>query len=88
MAMALFGGAGLFGLVLAAGVPRKKRALKSALLFFGVLALVGAMASCGSNNTPPPVVHNPGTPAGASTVTVSGTSGSTTHTSTITLTVQ
>ncbi len=89
MAMALFGGAGLFGVVLAAGVPRKKRALKSALLFFGALALVGAMVSCGGgNNTPPPVVHTAGTPAGTSTVTVSATSGSTTHTSTITLTVQ
>jgi hypothetical protein len=89
LAMAIFGGAGLFGLVLAAGVPRKKRALKSALLFFGALALVGAMVSCGGNNaTPPPVVHTVGTPAGTSTVTVSATSGSTTHTTTITLTVQ
>jgi len=87
-AMAIFGGAGLFGLVLAAGIPGRKRALKSTLLFFGVLALAGAMISCGGGNGAQPQQHIPGTPAGTSTVTVSATSGSTTHTTTITLTVQ
>jgi hypothetical protein len=40
-----------------------------------LLALCGMALSCGSKGSSPPV-GNPGTPAGSSTITIAGTSGS------------
>jgi hypothetical protein len=53
-------------------------------MMLGVLSLSMALISCAGSSTH----HNPGTTAGTYTVTLSATSGSTTHTSTITLMVQ
>ncbi|HEY6304857.1 MAG TPA: Ig-like domain repeat protein [Candidatus Angelobacter sp.] len=80
--------AGFFGLVLFGGLTARKRARRwlPAFLLPTVLALCGALVSCGGGG--PPVVHNPGTPPGTSTVTITATSGNTTHTATVTLVVQ
>ena len=75
------------GVVLAGAVAGRRRSRKSALLLFGTIALIGFLASCGGGSPPPPQ-HNPGTPPGTYTVTVSATSGATTHQQTITLVVQ
>jgi hypothetical protein len=91
LAMNVFGGMGLVGLVFAMGIPRRKRMWKALSLSFGVLVIVAAMASCGGgSSTPPPpaVMHGTGTPPGASTVTLTATSGSTSHTANVTLVVQ
>jgi hypothetical protein len=85
----LLTGGGFLALGLALiGIAGKKRGSKSAFLLLGVLALAAVLGSCGGGGGTPPVVHNPGTPPGTYTVTVSATSGSTTHQSTITLVVQ
>jgi photosystem II stability/assembly factor-like uncharacterized protein len=84
----LLTGGGFLALGLALiGIAGKKRGRKSAFLLLGVLALAATLGSCGGKGTPA-VTHNPGTPPGTYTVTVSATSGSTTHQSTITLVVQ
>jgi hypothetical protein len=53
----------------------------------GMLAVLALMVACGggSSSTKPPV--QTGTPAGTYTIVVSATSGSTTHTQNLTLTV-
>jgi subtilase family serine protease len=53
-----------------------------------VTAIVFVLVGCGGGNksTPPPT--NNGTPAGTSTLTITGTSGSTSHTATVSLVVQ
>jgi hypothetical protein len=81
-------GAGLFalGMVLAGLAGRKRRLLQSALMLVVVLGLLVGLSSCGGGGSN--VQHNPGTPAGTYTVTVSATSGTTTHQTTITLVVQ
>jgi hypothetical protein len=79
---------GFLGLVLFGGLAARKRARRwrPAFLMLAVLALAAAMISCGGGSTP--VVHNPGTPPGTSTVTITATSGGTTHSATVTLVVQ
>jgi hypothetical protein len=54
------------------------------LLFFLILQVIGCG---GGSSTPPPPPPPTGTPAGTYTVTVTGTSGATTHTTTLMLTV-
>lgn len=68
-----------------AGSRRRRLAVA---LPFGVLILlvVYQAAGCGGGSTPPPVIHG-GTPAGTYTITVTGTSGASSHTSTGTLVV-
>jgi len=74
------------GMVLAGLAGRKRRRLQSAMMLVVVLGLLFGLSSCGGGGSN--VQHNPGTPAGTYTVTVSATSGTTTHQSTITLVVQ
>jgi hypothetical protein len=77
--------AGLFGLALFGGLAAGKRRRRPAFLLLAVLSLAAGLASCGGG---PSVPHNPGTPMGTSTVTITATSGNTTHTATVTLVVQ
>jgi Big-like domain-containing protein len=82
LATALFAICGV--ILLGAG---KKRKWQSVTLMLCALALVGGMIACGGGNPPPPP-GNPGTPAGTFSVVVTATSGSTSHTSTVKLTVR
>jgi hypothetical protein len=80
-------GGGFFALALVLGfTSRKRRRQRMLLITLGVLAFAAGLVSCGGGGSS--VQHNPGTPAGTYTITISATSGNTTHTSTITLTVQ
>jgi hypothetical protein len=89
----LSGGPAALGGLLLAGVfvlgwPGRRRRPMTLLAFLAV-ALLGGSVSCGgggSGGGGPQT--DPGTPRGSSTVTVSGTSGTTTHTTTLTLIVQ
>src|SRR5262249_39738718 len=81
------GGFLALGIVLAGVAGRRRRSWRSAFLLRGMLALAAMLVSCGGSGAPP-IVHNPGTPPGTYTVTVSATSGATAHQSTITLVVQ
>lgn len=74
------------GVVLVGAVAGRRRR-KSFFLLLGILALATLLGSCGGGGGTT-VVHNPGTPPGSYTVTVSATSGSTTHQTNITLVVQ
>jgi hypothetical protein len=80
------GGFLALGVVLVGAVAGRRRR-KSFFLLLGVLALAAALGSCGGGGGST-VVHNPGTPPGTYSVTVSATSGGTTHQTTITLVVQ
>jgi hypothetical protein len=80
------GGFLALGVVLVGAVAGRRRR-KSFFLLFGVLSLAVLLGSCGGGGGTT-VVHNPGTPPGSYTVTVSATSGSTTHQTNITLVVQ
>jgi len=68
------------------GVRKKKRGLLSGLLLSAFFALVMFQAGCGSSSSTPAVTG--GTPAGTYSVTMSGVSGSTSRTTTVTLIVQ
>jgi hypothetical protein len=86
LASALTGltGFGLFGLVILGGVTRRKGISRSAAILL-ILLVIGVVGCGGGGHTPNPTT---GTPAGSYTVTVTATSGGTSHTGTITLTVQ
>jgi hypothetical protein len=74
----------LFGI---APQRRKLRALLGALMLLAVLA--GGVSACGgSKTTACSTTIVPGTTAGSYTITVTGTSGSTVQTGTVSLTVQ
>ncbi len=83
-----FLGAGLASLLL---LRRKRHSLYTRWLTIGVLALfVGALSSCssgGGGNGGGSGPSNPGTPAGSSTIAVTGTSGSLSHSTSVTLVV-
>jgi CSLREA domain-containing protein len=80
-------GVGLLGLVMVGGTTRRKRVWQTVIMSMVVIAIVAGMAGCGGGHK---LVPNPttGTPAGTYTVTVTATSGTTSHTGTITLIVQ
>lgn len=85
--LAAITGFGFLGLVLL-GVPsRRRRSLRGTGMLLLGIALVFGIASCGGGGSQPVQIIN-GTPVGTFNVTVSATSGATTHTSVITLTVQ
>lgn len=67
------------------GSARKKKATMG-LLFLVALCLSGLQMACGSDNKTPP--SSTGTPAGSYPLTLTGTSGSVSHTAKITLVVQ
>ncbi|HEY7098808.1 MAG TPA: SBBP repeat-containing protein [Terriglobales bacterium] len=68
------------------GVRKKKRGLLSGVFLGAFFALVMFQAGCGSSSSTPAVTG--GTPAGTYSVTMSGVSGSTSRTTTVTLIVQ
>lgn len=77
---------GLFAAVLLGGVPSRRRWLGIVGLFIVVAVLTGV--ACGGGGGSSTQQKSQGTPAGSYTVTVTATSGSTTHTTTVNLTVQ
>jgi hypothetical protein len=77
----------LFACILLLLIPGKKRRVKLAfgLLVFALLA--AAFVACGGGGGGG-ATHNPGTPTGTYTVTVTGTSGTLSHTLNVPVTVQ
>lgn len=72
---------------LLSGVSLRRRSLWQGLAMFVFIAIfVGGLSSCGGGSNS--IVSNPGTTAGAYTITVTGTSGALTAQNTINLTVQ
>ncbi len=86
--LAAITGIGFLGIVFL-GVPaRRHRSLRWAGMMLLAIGIIFAVASCGGGGSQQ-IQHNvTGTPAGTFNVTVSATSGTTTHTSVIALTVQ
>jgi hypothetical protein len=78
---------GFLGIVFLGGASRRKRSVRAICSLLMLAMTVLAIASCGGGSPPPPPPIT-GTPAGTFSVTVSATSGATTHTSVITLVVQ
>jgi uncharacterized repeat protein (TIGR01451 family) len=78
------GGLGLLGLGVGAGV-RRRRWLAGALLGL-VAGIILLQPACGSSNSTPPATG--GTPAGTYTINISASSGSDSHTASVTLIVQ
>jgi hypothetical protein len=77
---------GLLGLVIAGCATERKRLWQTGALLGVALAMVTAVAGCnGPTRTIDPLT---GTPAGAYTVTVTATSGNTTHQANVTLIVR
>jgi hypothetical protein len=68
------------------GSGSRKRKWTAGLFIVALVAFVGLQMGCGSESATPPTTT--GTPAGTYTVTVSGTSGTAPHTTTLTLIVQ
>jgi hypothetical protein len=82
------GSMGAFGFFFLGGADRKKRA-KSVLFLLAILLLVGFAASCGGSSTGGNNTTTvPGTPTGSYHVTVIGSAGTMTHTTSLTLTVR
>ena len=78
---------GLFGIVLVAGSRKRLRGGIRMVTLIAALALSTVwMSSCGGSSSS--TTSNPGTPAGTYTITVKGTSGSTTVSSSFQLVVQ
>ena len=80
----LLTGAGFFGLVLVGGLTSRKTRRKAFLMTLSLLALAMTLISCGGGHS----TITTGTPAGTFSVTITATSGNTSHQGTVTLTVQ
>jgi hypothetical protein len=78
------GSGAVLALLVFFGIPARRRSWRAMLSIFVAVISLGALASCGGVGGG----GNPGTPAGSYTVTVTGTSGTTIASSTITLAVQ
>jgi hypothetical protein len=83
--LAAITGFGFLGIVFLGAPSRRRRSLRWAGMLLLGLTLAFAV-SCGGSPKPPPTVT--GTPPGSFSVTVTATSGATTHSSVITLNVQ
>jgi hypothetical protein len=83
LALALITCVLLFGMAV-----RQQNRLAAALALVLVLAILSGCGGGGSVVNPPPPPLTGGTPAGTYTVTVTGTSGATTHSTTLTMIVQ
>jgi len=88
------GGGAVLACVLLFGIPARRRSWRTMLGMLALfLALTGGVLACGGGGSGGgtkvcSTLINPGTTAGAYTITVIGTSGSTTATGTVALTVQ
>ncbi|HKW16950.1 MAG TPA: choice-of-anchor D domain-containing protein [Terriglobales bacterium] len=83
-----FSSFGLVGLLLV-GTRRQKRLLTGALTLLGLVVICGLASSCGGASSGQPNNSSiPGTPTGSYNVTVTASSGSLTHTTTLTLVVK
>jgi subtilase family serine protease len=80
---------GLFAAVLLGGIPSQRRRWTSLFALVLIATVVGA-AGCGGGGGTTPVQKQQGTPAGSYTITVTGTglTSTTTHTTVVGLTVQ
>jgi hypothetical protein len=85
--LAAITGIGFLGIVFMGSPAGRRRSLRWAGMMLLGLAIVFSVASCGGGGGTP-IQTVTGTPVGTFNVTVSATSGTTTHTSVITLTVQ
>jgi hypothetical protein len=87
--LAAAGGFALAGICFSGVVRKRRRAVFVVATVAGalLLAAVGCGGSGGGSSNPPPQT-DPGTPAGSYTITVTATSGSTTHTAPLLLLVQ
>jgi hypothetical protein len=84
----MWGGAAL-AWVLLFGMQARRRRWQTTLATLALLvALTGGLLACGGGGDSPPCAATPGTTPGIYTITVTGTSGATTTTGTVTLTVQ
>lgn len=85
--MAALTGIGFLGIVFL-GVPtRRRRSLRLVGMLFLAFGMIIGIASCGGGGSPS-ITTIPGTPQGTFNITVSATSGTTTHSSVVTLVVQ
>jgi len=82
----------LFAVAISGHAARRAPAWQRACFLLAIVLLAGVFVSCGGGGGggggPAPPPPNPGTPTGTFNVTVRGTSGATTRTATVTLTVQ
>jgi subtilase family serine protease len=79
------GNGAVFAGVLLLGIPTRRRRRLAVALTLVTVALVASLAGCGGGSSSP---KSPGTPAGSYTVSVTGTSGSTSHTTNVSVVVQ
>jgi hypothetical protein len=75
--------------VLLFGIPARRRRWRTAFAMLALLVtLMGGLLACGGSGGSPPCTPMPGTTPGTYTITVTGTSGATTATGTVSLSVQ
>ena len=81
-------GLGAFGMVLFGGVDRRKHRLQKRYVLLAILIVATVLLAGCAGGTAFTSPSSPGTPAGTYTLTVTGTSGSLQHATSLTLTVQ
>jgi len=81
------GGGAVLAVLVFFGIPARRRSWRNMLAILIALVALGALSSCGGKSNGGGGGGNPGTTPGTYTVTVTGTSGNITQTTTITLTV-